>query len=148
MPCQTPSASAPAITGTWSVRPLDIMNPVGIGGCEAIERAHKIGAYVGIGIFLDDERGRGMPHEDEQRAVLRAGLLDEPHRLARDLGEGLSAGLDHERRSRDGLGRESGNWRQHIIHCRLAIAAMVRSFSAYPSAASRSSQPGGARSSR
>jgi hypothetical protein len=37
------------------VRPLDIMNPVGIGGREAIERAHKVGAYVGIGVFLDDE---------------------------------------------------------------------------------------------
>src|SRR6516164_3695311 len=147
MPCQTPSASAPAITGTWSVRPLDIMNPVGIGGCEAIERAHKIGAYVGIGIFLDDERGRGMPHEDEQRAVLRAGLLDESHRLARNLGEGLSAGLDHECRSRNGLGREADNRRQRITHG-LAIAAIVRSFSACPSAASRSSPPGGARSSR
>src|SRR5258708_39182470 len=69
------------------VRPLDIMNPVAIGGRETIERAHKIGAYIGIGVFLDDERGRSMPREDEQRPVLRAGLLDEPHRLARDVGE-------------------------------------------------------------
>src|SRR5262245_51679358 len=50
------------------VRPLDIMNPVSTGGREAIERAHKVGAYVGIGVFLDDERGRRMPHEHEQRA--------------------------------------------------------------------------------
>ena len=38
------------------VRPLDIVNPLGIGGREAIERAHKVGAYIGIGVFLDDER--------------------------------------------------------------------------------------------
>src|SRR5215831_16752949 len=141
MPCQTPSASAPAITGTWSdtpvsmvymrrhvVRPLDILNPVGVGRREAIKRAHKIGAYVGIGVFLDDEGGRSMPHEDEQRAVLRAGLLDELRRLARDVGEGLSPGLEHERRSRNSLGRDAGNGRQLIIHGRLAIAAWSNLF--------------------
>jgi len=28
------------------VRPLDIMNPLGLGGRETIERARKIGAYI------------------------------------------------------------------------------------------------------
>src|SRR5262249_5903335 len=127
--------------------PLDIMNPLGIGGRETIERAHKGGAYIGGGGFLDDERGRRMPHEDEQRAVLRAGLLDESHRPPRNLVEGVSAGLDHECRSRNGLGREADNGGQRMTHG-LAIAAIVRSFSACPSAASQSSPPDGARSSR
>src|SRR5262249_2109774 len=83
-----------------------------------IERARKVGAYVGISVFLDDERGRSMPHEHEQRAVLRAGLFDELHRLARDLGEGLAAGLDHECRSRNGLGRGAGDGRHWITKSR------------------------------
>src|SRR5262245_28984643 len=105
------------------VRPLDIMNPLGIGRREAIERARKVGAYVGISVFLDDERGRSMPHEHEQRAVLRAGLFDELHRLARDVGEGLATGLDHEYRSRNGLWREAEDGRQGITHGLVAASS-------------------------
>src|SRR5262249_20447962 len=129
------------------VRSLDIMNPPGIGGREALERAPKVGADIRVGVFLGDGGGRSMPHEDEKRAVLLRTLLCETDRLARNLGEGLSAGLDHECRSRNGLGREADNRIRRITHG-LAIAAIVRSFSACPSAASRSSPPGGARSSR
>ena len=53
------------------VGPLDIVDPAGICRREAIERARKIDPHIRIGIFLNDERRRGMPQEKEQRAVIR-----------------------------------------------------------------------------
>jgi hypothetical protein len=93
------------------IGPFDIVNPRGIGGCEAIERAREIASHIGIGIFLDDQRSRSVPHEHEQGTVLRPALRNEPRCFVCDLGERPSAAVDHERRSRDDLGRESDDRR-------------------------------------
>src|SRR5437879_5284661 len=59
------------------IGPFDIVNPRGIGGCEAIERAREIASHIGIGIFLDDQRSRSVPHEHEQGTVLRPARSEE-----------------------------------------------------------------------
>ena len=45
------------------VRPFDIVHPAGIVGRNASKRGRKVGTHIGIGIFLDDERGRCVPYE-------------------------------------------------------------------------------------
>src|SRR5262249_31407021 len=60
------------------IRSLHVMDPACIGGREAIERGREVGAYVPIGVFLDDERRGRMPRENEQYAVLHGRLRNEP----------------------------------------------------------------------
>ena len=47
--------------GRHVVRPFDVVHPAGIGRCQTAERCDEIGANVGVGILLDDERGGGVP---------------------------------------------------------------------------------------
>src|SRR5262249_52361304 len=98
----------------WSSRRMPIQT------CAAILRARSSGA-----LFLF------------ARHVLRPALGNEPHDFARNLGEGASTAVDHECRSRNDLGYALSDWRQRACHA-LVVAAIVRFFSIYPSAARRS----------
>lgn len=93
------------------IGPFDIVNPPDIDGCEAIERARKIASHIGIGIFLDDQRSRSVPHEHEQGTVLRPALRKEPRCFVCDLSERPSAAFDHKRRGHNDLGGESDDRR-------------------------------------
>src|SRR5262249_5561445 len=99
---------------------LDVVDPAGIGWRKTSERGREIAAYVGIGVFLDYKRGRGVAHEDEQDAVVRPRLLDELRRLARDLGEAFTSRLHHDGRGRNDLGRDSRDGGQEVAHDRVA----------------------------
>src|SRR4051812_32446880 len=59
------------------IGPFDVVDPAGIGRGDAVQRAHKISAHVGIRVFLDNEGRRRMAHEKEQRAVLRVRIGNE-----------------------------------------------------------------------
>src|SRR6266446_6166909 len=124
------------------VGPFGIMSPGGIHGCKAIERTRKIAAHVRIGILLDDQRSRSMPHEEKQRTVLRPALGNETHGIACNLGEGASTAVDYEGRSRNNFRHAIGDWRQRASHD-LVAATIISSFS-YPSAALRSFRRSGA----
>ena len=114
---------------------------------EAMRFIKQTGAKDGALFIFMRHTSASLVIQENADPDVRIDLVSALDRLARDVVEGLPAGLDHECRSRNSLGREADNGRQRITHG-LAAAAIIRSFSACPSAASRSSQPGGARSSR
>jgi hypothetical protein len=66
----------------------------GIGRSEAAERRDQIGADVGVGVLLDDERGRGVPQINQKRAVARADLFEKARHFRCDL-EKTFAGRFH-----------------------------------------------------
>ena len=59
------------------VGPLDVVDPGRVFRRQTVERGDEIGLHVGIGIFLDGERGRGVAQKDQQRALAGADLRDE-----------------------------------------------------------------------
>jgi hypothetical protein len=76
------------------VRPLHLVNPAGVRRGNALERGHEVGAHIGIGILLNDERSRRVPQIEEQRAVACIDLRQEAGNVARDLEEALAGSLD------------------------------------------------------
>ena len=42
--------------GRHVIGPFNVVHPAGIGRRQAAERSDQIGAHVGVGVFLDDER--------------------------------------------------------------------------------------------
>ena len=109
IPCQVPSPNRPPSTGTerlvWvsAARTWDGMSsgPSAVwrnselpSGTSLRQEAVEIAPDIGIGIFLDKQRGRGMADEDGQKAVFH-GLPAKPDLdLARDLHQPAAAGLD------------------------------------------------------
>ena len=68
--------------GRHVVWAFGIVNPSGIGGCEARERRAEVGQDVGIGILLDHQRSGGMAQKQKKRAVARSGLNDRCSQVA------------------------------------------------------------------
>ena len=63
--------------------PFDLVDPSGVGGSQPRERRGEVGAHIGIGILLDDQRRRGVPKKEKQRSLLRRDLVHELRNLAR-----------------------------------------------------------------
>ena len=117
MPCQVPSAESArrdrhmqgnAVEhgfdmGRHIVRTFHIMHPAGIRRRQAIERRNQIGTDVGVGIFLDYERGRGVLEIKQYDAVLRTDLLQKLRNIAGDLEKALAGGRHRQNGGSDGL---------------------------------------------
>ena len=89
------------------IGPFDVVEPAGIGRSNAIQRARKISAHVGVRIFLDDEGCRRVTHEKEQCAVFRIRIGNEPRYVRRDLRESLTTGFNQKLRRRNDLRRNA-----------------------------------------
>jgi hypothetical protein len=81
------------------------VHPAGVLRRQPAQRRGEIGAHVGIGVLLDDERRRGVAQVNEQHAVPGAGLGEEARNLAGDLDEALAGGADDKARGGDDLRR-------------------------------------------
>ena len=60
-------------------------------GCEAGEEAFQVTAHFRIGIFLNEQRGGGVPEVQRGEAGLQPGLADQRVDFARDLAETATA---------------------------------------------------------
>jgi hypothetical protein len=89
--------------------PFNVVNPGPVFRGEMIERGHQVGLHVGVGVFLDGERGRGVAQKDQQRALARAGLRREACGVAGDVGEAGAKRIQAQRRGCDQLRRDLGN---------------------------------------
>lgn len=61
---------------------------------KAAEECQEIALHVGIGVFLDEERRRGVSHEHGQQAGGHAARGDEGLNLTCDLRQRLAAGVN------------------------------------------------------
>ena len=106
-----------------------------------MQRGHQIGLHVRVGIFLDDERRRGVAQIKQQHAVARPALLDKVPDFACDLGKALARRVDDELRARQQLRRD-----MRIADSRPGTARdSVSSCAEYPAAGRPSDRPAGAR---
>src|SRR5579863_3162520 len=82
---------------------LDLVDPSGIGRRHAVECGEQIAPNVGVGVFLDDERGGGMTEKKRETAVGRLAVLQKSPDLAGNLKEPFARCLDRKDRGSDGF---------------------------------------------
>jgi len=81
-----------------------------------VQRRDEVGLHVAIGIFLDDQRCRGVAEIEQQHAVAGLALLDEVRGLAGEVGKALARGFDDKLRARQQLRRNAADRRQAAGH--------------------------------
>ena len=90
--------------GRHVVGAFGVMYPAGVPRRQGLQRGAQIGLHVGVGVFLDHQRRRGVTDKSQQHAFTAAGRTHERRRFAGDLDEALSRRLDGESRGSDQIG--------------------------------------------
>jgi hypothetical protein len=84
-------------------------------GDEAGEESFEVAADVGIGVFLDEQRGGGVTEVEGQKAVLKAFLGEPVRNVVGDFVEAAAAGLDAKFVERLEHGRAESGFLERMV---------------------------------
>ena len=80
------------------VRPFHFVDITGLRRRQPIERSDQILAHIGVGIFLNHQRCRGVFEIEQQRAVARLDVFEKRSRITADFKETFARRLDGQNR--------------------------------------------------